>query len=131
MGVVVFILFATFFFLKKVTKQELSHPLVKFYSQEEVAGLDLYHDKPTRRVGERMAASYVNFYIANKAVIVPQFGCCPEADENALVVLRKIFEPERTVVGVLSKEVLLGGGNIHCITQQLPKAINIEVRDAN
>ena len=70
-----------------------------------------------------MAASYVNFYMANKAVMVPQFGCCPEADETALQVLRTIFEPERAVVGVPSKEILLGGGNIHCITQQLPKSV--------
>lgn len=83
----------------------------------------MYHGEPARRAGERMAASYANFYIANKAIIVPQFGCCPEADEIALAVLQKIFEPERTVVGASSKEVLIGGGNIHCITQQLPKAM--------
>ena len=83
--------------------------------------LDLYHGEPARQEGERMAGSYVNFYIANRAVIVPQFGC-PEADRTAIATLQTIFEPERTVVGVHSKEVLIGGGNIHCITQQLPKA---------
>jgi agmatine deiminase len=65
-----------------------------------------------------MAASYVNFYIANAAVIVPQFGDA-DADAKALETLRPLF-PDRQVIGVASREVLLGGGNIHCITQQLP-----------
>lgn len=91
----------------------------KFYTEEEVESLELYHGEPARQVGERMAGSYVNFYIANKAVIVPQFGCV-QADTKALTVLRNIFGPERIVLGVPSKEVLIGGGNIHCITQQLP-----------
>jgi agmatine deiminase len=71
-----------------------------------------------RQVGEQMAASYVNFYIANAAVIVPQFGDL-DADAKAIETLTPLF-PDRLVVGVASREVLLGGGNIHCITQQLP-----------
>lgn len=66
-----------------------------------------------------MAASYANFYIANDAVLVPQFGVEP-FDSQALQTLEKIFV-YRKVVGVASREILLGGGNIHCITQQLPK----------
>jgi agmatine deiminase len=65
-----------------------------------------------------MAGSYVNFYIANTAVVVPQYGC-PESDAKAIETLVPLF-PERTVVGVQSREILLGGGNIHCITQQVP-----------
>ena len=75
-------------------------------------------DAAVRKVGERLAASYVNFYIANNAIIVPQLGHA-ESDANAIEILQKVF-PERTVVGVQSREVLLGGGNIHCITQQVP-----------
>ena len=67
-----------------------------------------------------MAGSYVNFYIANEAVIVPQFEF-PETDQKAIETLQKLF-PDRKVVGVESKEILVGGGNIHCITQQFPKA---------
>ena len=66
-----------------------------------------------------MAGSYVNFYVANKAVIVPQCGC-EETDKKAIETLTPLF-PDRKVVGVLSKEILIGGGNIHCITQQVPK----------
>jgi agmatine deiminase len=71
-----------------------------------------------RKVGDRMAASYVNFYIANRAVIVPQFGDA-KADARALQTLQPLF-PDRRVVGVSSFEILIGGGNIHCITQQIP-----------
>lgn len=85
---------------------------------------------------ERMAASYVNFYIANKAILVPQFAdaaaaardsgdvdrdtnALAETDRMALETLRPLF-PDRTVVGIPSREILLGGGNIHCQTQQVP-----------
>ena len=73
-----------------------------------------------RTVGQRLAASYINFYIANKAVLVPQFGC-HEYDRRALETLRPLFAPTREVVGVPSREILLGGGNLHCVTQQIPK----------
>lgn len=43
-------------------------------TQEECSELDLWDGKPTRTAGERLAASYVNFYIANNSVLVPQFG---------------------------------------------------------
>ena len=73
-----------------------------------------------RRVGECKAASYVNFYIANTAVIVPQFGDA-EYDAKALATLRELLFVDRKIVDVPSREILIGGGNIHCITQQLPK----------
>ncbi len=71
-----------------------------------------------RHVGERLAASYVNFYIANGGIVMPAFGI-PEDDQRAQQVLQGVF-PERKVVAVLTREVVLGGGNIHCITQQQP-----------
>jgi agmatine deiminase len=73
-----------------------------------------------RTVGERMAASYVNFYIANAAVLVPQFGD-EERDRLAIQTLEPFFLPNRTVVGIPSRDILVGGGNIHCITQQVPR----------
>jgi agmatine deiminase len=71
-----------------------------------------------RHVGERLAASYANFYIANGAIIMPAFGL-PEADGTAQAVLQQAF-PDRQVVAVQTREIVLGGGNIHCITQQQP-----------
>jgi agmatine deiminase len=71
------------------------------------------------RAGQRLAGSYVNFYLANGAVIVPLLDS--STDAAALRQLRRIF-PRRRVVGIPAREILLGGGNIHCITQQVPAA---------
>ena len=71
-----------------------------------------------RPAGERLAASYANFYLCNGGVIVPLLDS--RTDAAAMRRLRRIF-PEREVVGVPSREILLGGGNIHCITQQVPR----------
>ncbi|MBQ4012131.1 MAG: agmatine deiminase [Erysipelotrichales bacterium] len=68
--------------------------------------------------GDICPASYLNFLITNEGVIVPQYG--DEYDEKALSQLRAIF-PEKKVVGVYSREIVYGGGNIHCITQQVPR----------
>eukprot|EP00906_Rhabdomonas_costata_P027349 RCo038851 len=68
--------------------------------------------------GTQLAGSYINFYIANGGAVVPQFGD-PVSDKTAVETLQKLF-PERKVVGVPTRDVLLGGGNIHCITQQQP-----------
>jgi agmatine deiminase len=68
-----------------------------------------------------MAGSYVNFYIANGGVIVPTFD--DPHDQAALATLQALF-PEREVVGIPAREILLGGGNIHCITQQQPLGID-------
>jgi len=70
-----------------------------------------------RQAGERLAASYANFYLCNGAVIVPLLDS--RTDARAVARMKRIF-PERQVVGVPGREILLGGGNIHCITQQVP-----------
>jgi agmatine deiminase len=72
-----------------------------------------------RGAGERLAASYVNFLIANGGIVMPLLDS--RTDRAALTRLKRVF-PERRVVGVPAREVLLGGGNIHCITQQVPAA---------
>ncbi|GAB3485428.1 agmatine deiminase [Marinomonas epiphytica] len=71
-----------------------------------------------RQAGERLAASYANFLISNNRVIVPLLD--DQTDQQALDILQNAF-PEHTVVGVATRNILLGGGNIHCITQQVPK----------
>lgn len=103
---------------RKLTIHKLVCPQPLFYTKEEVDTLTPRSDVPPRVVGDRMAASYVNFYIANNAVILPGFGQ-KESDENAKEVLQKLF-PNRAVVLIYSREINLGGGNIHCITQQIP-----------
>ena len=86
-------------------------------TEKELAGYVFEEGEDTREAGERLAASYVNFYIGNKVVLVPQFG--DEHDVLATDLLQKLF-PEREIVPVFAREIIIGGGNIHCITQQIP-----------
>ena len=65
-----------------------------------------------------MAASYVNYYIGNGFVALPVFG--DPMDENAVKVLSELY-PDRKIETIYAREILLGGGNIHCITQQIQK----------
>jgi agmatine deiminase len=86
-------------------------------SAEEAEGVDAVAGTAPRRAGDRMAASYVNFYLGNSRIVYPLLD--PRHDDEAEAILRRAF-PERAVVGVAAREILLGGGNIHCITQQVP-----------
>jgi len=67
--------------------------------------------------GQRLPASYANFYIANKIVLVPTFN--DPNDRVALNTLSKLF-PDREAVGIYCRDLVLGLGTIHCMTQQLP-----------
>jgi len=73
-----------------------------------------------RRPKDRLAASYANFYIATKRIVYPLLD--PRYDAIAQGILRDCF-PGREVIGVPAREILLGGGNIHCITQQVPALV--------
>ena len=84
---------------------------------EEAAGVDAAAGSKPRESGARLAASYVNFYLGTKRVVVPLLD--PRRDRAALGRLAALF-PGREVVGVPGREILLGGGNVHCITQQVP-----------
>lgn len=83
----------------------------------EAAGITPGPDAKVRRGGARLAASYVNFYLPEGRVVMPLLD--PRTDDAAVETLAALF-PDRTVVGVPAREILLGGGNIHCITQQIP-----------
>ena len=87
------------------------------FTEFEVAGFEPEEGEDQREVGERLAASYVNFYICNAAVLVPQFG--DENDEAALQILAELF-PDRKTVPIYARQLIIGGGNIHCLTQQIP-----------
>jgi agmatine deiminase len=84
----------------------------------EAAGVLARESSQPRRAGSRLAASYINFYIANKGIVMPLLD--RKTDRAAAAKLKRAF-PGRQVVGVPAREILLGGGNIHCITQQVPR----------
>jgi agmatine deiminase len=88
-----------------------------YIAEHEAAGVDAVLGSRPRRAGDRLAGSYVNFYIANDRVVYPLLD--ERYDELAAEILRGCF-PGRELVGVPAREILLGGGNIHCITQQVP-----------
>jgi agmatine deiminase len=66
---------------------------------------------------QRLPASYANFYIANKYVIVPTFRC--SKDDRALSIIQACF-PDREVVGIDSTDIIWGLGSFHCLSQQEP-----------
>jgi len=65
--------------------------------------------------GQRLPASYANFYIANTAVIVPTYRCAN--DDKALQIIQQGF-PERKVIGIDSTDIIWGLGSFHCLSQQ-------------
>jgi agmatine deiminase len=85
----------------------------------EAGGVKPIAGTKPRQAGDRMAGSYANFYLGNERVVFPLLD--ERHDDEAREILRGCF-PEREVVGVPAREILLGGGNIHCITQQVPAA---------
>ncbi|MES2817525.1 MAG: agmatine deiminase [Pseudomonadota bacterium] len=86
-------------------------------TEEECLGVDLVNGTQERSPSIRLAGSYVNFLIVNGGLIAPSFD--DPQDEPARALLQGLF-PDHRVVMVPGREILLGGGNIHCITQQQP-----------
>lgn len=88
--------------------------------EKDLSNYEFEEGEDMRDVGERLAASYINFYFVNGAALVPQFGGGnEESDKRALDTLKALL-PEKEIIGIDARPILLGGGNIHCITQQVP-----------
>lgn len=93
-------------------------------TKEDIDNYVFEEGEDERDVGERLAASYVNFYFTNTSVLIPQFGGDnKESDALAVKIISEIC-PQRKVVPIDARAILLGGGNIHCITQQLPDSVS-------
>ena len=94
-------------------------------TQEDLEGYTFEDGEDVREAGERLAASYVNYYCANGAIVLPAFGGENAAsDAQAAAILAGLF-PERRIISVYAREILTGGGNIHCITQQIPEGAKL------
>jgi len=102
---------------RKLEIHRIHQPDPVLITAEESSGVDTVEGSQPRTEGMRLAASYINFYIANGVIVMPSFG--DPHDEPAREQIAALF-PERRVIAVPAREILLGGGNIHCITQQQP-----------
>jgi agmatine deiminase len=81
--------------------------------------VELPMPRPLSYEGQRVPATYVNFYFANRALLVPTFGH-PARDRQAIRILQKHL-PGREVIGVDCRALIWGLGAIHCFTQQQPR----------
>lgn len=107
---------------RKFIIHKLHVPSPILITKEESEGVDVVDGTLPRMEGDRLAASYANYYTANGGVVIPLFN--DPNDEKALALFRELY-PDRKVVGVYAREILLGGGNIHCITQQQPSGVPV------
>ncbi len=107
---------------RKLTIHKLpipDHPVC--VTKEDLANFTFEKGEDTLEIGQRLAASYVNFYFTNDAIVLPQFGGeNADSDARAVRIMRRLC-PNREIVPIDSRAILLGGGNIHCVTQQIPK----------
>ncbi|XP_020586394.1 agmatine deiminase [Phalaenopsis equestris] len=105
---------------RKIDVIKLHVPGPLYMTEEEANGIrNLEENAKPRLAGTRLAASYINFYIANGGIIAPAFDD-EKWDKEAFHVLSSAFPDHKVVMIQGAREICLGGGNIHCITQQQP-----------
>jgi agmatine deiminase len=104
---------------RRLVVHRLPSPGPLYMTRREARGVVASRAIRALRAGQRLAGSYVNFYLANGALVLPLLDA--STDGAARRVLRRVF-PRRRIVGVAAREILLGGGDLHCITQQQPRA---------
>jgi agmatine deiminase len=102
---------------RKLVIHKIHQPNPVILTEIEAQGVQVIPGTKPRLMGDRMAASYINFYTCNGGAVVPTFD--DPHDPLALKTLQSLM-PRRKVIGVPAREILLGGGDIHCITQQQP-----------
>ena len=106
---------------RKLEIHKLYCPAPILITKEESEGVDAVDGTLPREEGDRLAASYANYYTGNGFVALPVFN--DPNDQKAIDLLQLLY-PDRDIVPIYAREILLGGGNIHCITQQVPAAID-------
>ena len=111
----------------QVVKIKLPKPL--YMTKHEAKGIKAGRfDAKSREADSRLAASYINFYQGEKFVILPAFDV-PE-DKLAKAQLQKLY-PNKEIIQINTREILLGGGNVHCITMQIPYNKEFKNRNEN
>jgi len=93
-------------------------PAPMYATEDEVWSIDSVEGAIPRRAGDELPCSYINYYVCNGAVIVPGFG--DPNDAVAAGKLQALYADREIVMLPVGREIELGGGNIHCITQQQP-----------
>jgi agmatine deiminase len=103
---------------RKLEVHTVPMPAIMEITEDEAWGIDTAEGSIPRKPGDKTAASYLNFLIVNDGVVMPSFD-----DPNDAVAKAKLEElfGGREVVAVPGREIVLGGGNVHCITQQQPR----------
>ena len=102
---------------RKLEIHKLYTPKPILITKSESLGVDAIDGTLPRQEGDRLAASYANYYTGNGFVALPIFN--DPNDQKAIDLLARLY-PDRKIVPIYAREILLGGGNIHCITQQVP-----------
>ena len=101
----------------KIVLINVPTPFLKL-SHEEYEGISSDDKMYPHPEGDRLAASYVNFYMGKDFIIMPKFNV-PE-DKEAYEVLNNFYKGKKKIYQIVSRKILVGGGNIHCITMQIP-----------
>ena len=104
---------------RKLEVHKMYTPAPILITKEESMGVDAIDGTLPRQEGDRLAASYVNYYTGNGFIALPVFN--DPNDQKAIDKLKELY-PDRVIEPIYAREILLGGGNIHCITQQVPAA---------
>lgn len=103
---------------RKLEIHKIYTPTPVLISKAESMGVDAVEGTLPRQAGDRLAASYINYYTGNGFIALPVFD--DPNDQKAIKILQELY-PDRVIEPIYAREILLGGGNIHCITQQIPK----------
>jgi agmatine deiminase len=98
--------------------EPLKENLARLRARGDLKVVTLPMPEPVVFDGQRLPASYANFYVANGLVLVPVFS--DKNDSVALRTLERLF-PDREVIGIPCRDLVLGLGTLHCMTQQEPK----------
>jgi agmatine deiminase len=101
---------------RKLAIVKVPLPEIFLRSKDDCVGLDISESSKNRLEGEPIQASFINFIFVNGGVILPQFG---DKQDGAVVNIFKEFFKDRKVVPFPAREVVLGGGGLHCITKNI------------